>query len=153
MNYENKVKITIEDIKSSIKDIAFSRPTGTLTLCVITLENGFIVTGESACASPSEYNQIIGEKIAMENAINKCWALFGFVLKEVQYRASLLGSSHETQLREEARDLAGKMERLKAFLENGKADGLPDKDKILLNKQYDAMRAYLDILNTRLIRA
>jgi len=53
-----------------------------LTFCVITLKNGFTVTGESSCASPENYNQEIGQKIAYDNAVNKIWALEGYLLKE-----------------------------------------------------------------------
>ena len=54
----------------------------TLTFCVLTLKNGFTVTGESACASLENFNYEIGKKIARENAKNKIWALLGFMLKE-----------------------------------------------------------------------
>jgi len=54
----------------------------TLTFCVLTLENGFTVTGESACASPENFNEEIGKKIAYENARNKIWQLEGYLLKE-----------------------------------------------------------------------
>jgi Phage protein (N4 Gp49/phage Sf6 gene 66) family len=53
-----------------------------LTLCVIVLKNGFIVTGESACASPENFDAEIGRKIARGNAINKVWPLMGYALKE-----------------------------------------------------------------------
>jgi len=39
-----------------------------LTVCCLTLKNGFTVTGESACASPENYDNEIGEKIARQNA-------------------------------------------------------------------------------------
>jgi hypothetical protein len=52
-----------------------------LTFCVLVLKNGFTVTGESACASPENFNDEIGKKIARENARNKIWALEGYLLK------------------------------------------------------------------------
>ena len=42
-----------------------------LTFCVLVLENGFTVTGESACVSPENFNAEKGRNIARENAINK----------------------------------------------------------------------------------
>ena len=54
---------------------------GLLTICVITLQNGFTVTGESACASPENYRKETGEKISYENAYDKIWALMGYELK------------------------------------------------------------------------
>ena len=53
-----------------------------LTFCVIVLRNGFTVTGESACASPENFDADIGKKIARANAINKVWPLMGYALKE-----------------------------------------------------------------------
>lgn len=53
-----------------------------LTVCCLTLQNGFTVTGESACASPSNFNAEIGEKIAKENARDKIWVLEGYLLKQ-----------------------------------------------------------------------
>lgn len=52
-----------------------------LTFCVLVLRNGFTVTGESACASPENFNADIGRKVARENAVNKIWPLMGYELK------------------------------------------------------------------------
>ncbi|MDE9499330.1 hypothetical protein KKJ06_21550 [Xenorhabdus bovienii] len=54
----------------------------TLTFCVLTLENGFTVTGESACASPENFDAEIGRKIARQNAVNNIWSLEGYLLKQ-----------------------------------------------------------------------
>ena len=53
-----------------------------LTFCVLILRNGFTVTGESACASPENFDAEIGRKIARANAVNKIWPLMGYALKE-----------------------------------------------------------------------
>jgi hypothetical protein len=52
-----------------------------LTFCVLVLRNGFTVTGESACASPENFDAEIGRKIARQNAINKVWPLMGYELR------------------------------------------------------------------------
>ena len=52
-----------------------------LTFCVLVLRNGFTVTGESACASPENFDVGIGRKIARDNAINKVWPLMGYELR------------------------------------------------------------------------
>ncbi len=54
---------------------------GLLTFCVLELQNGFTVTGESACASPENFDAEIGRKIAFENAKQKIWPLMGYELK------------------------------------------------------------------------
>jgi hypothetical protein len=53
-----------------------------LTFCVLVLKNGFTVTGESACASPENFNAEIGQKIARDNARNKIWLLEGYLLRQ-----------------------------------------------------------------------
>ena len=57
-------------------------PGTTLTVCCLTLRNGFTVTGESAAASPENFHEEIGRKIARENARNKIWQLEGYLLKD-----------------------------------------------------------------------
>lgn len=56
--------------------------TDLLTICVITLKNGFTVTGESACASPENFDAELGHKIARQNAVQKIWPLMGYELKQ-----------------------------------------------------------------------
>ena len=55
---------------------------GLLTFCVLVLKNGFTVTGESACASPENFDAELGRKIARQNAVAKIWPLMGYALKE-----------------------------------------------------------------------
>ena len=59
---------------------------GLLTFCVLVLRNGFTVTGESACASPENFDAELGRKIARENAKQKIWPLMGYLLKEQLYQ-------------------------------------------------------------------
>ena len=54
---------------------------GLLTFCVLVLRNGFTVTGESACASPENFDAELGRKIARENAVAKMWPLMGYELR------------------------------------------------------------------------
>ena len=54
---------------------------GLLTFCVLVLQNGFTVTGESACASPENFNAELGRKIARQNAVAKVWPLMGYALR------------------------------------------------------------------------
>ena len=59
-----------------------SQPLHLLTFCVLVLKNGYTVTGESACASPDNFDAEIGRKIARANAVQKIWPLMGYALKE-----------------------------------------------------------------------
>lgn len=59
----------------------YETPLRLLTFCVLVLKNGFTVTGESACASPENFNAEIGRKIARQNAVAKVWPLMGYELR------------------------------------------------------------------------
>ena len=56
-------------------------PLELLTFCVLVLRNGFTVTGESACASPENFDAEVGRKIARQNAVQKIWPLMGYELR------------------------------------------------------------------------
>lgn len=53
-----------------------------LTFCVLALQNGFTVTGQSACASPDNFDAEIGRRIARENAVQQIWPLLGYALRD-----------------------------------------------------------------------
>lgn len=53
-----------------------------LTVCALTLKNGFVVTGESACAVPENFDSEIGKNVARANAREKIWPLLGFRLRD-----------------------------------------------------------------------
>lgn len=79
-------RVTPEHVDSLIvQENYLEKIYGVLTICVLKLQNGFIVTGESACASPENYDQEIGHKIARENARDKIWALEGYLLRQKLY--------------------------------------------------------------------
>ena len=59
----------------------------TFTACLLTLKNGYTVLGESACASPENFDADLGRKIARANAKNKIWMLEGYLLKQKLFEA------------------------------------------------------------------
>lgn len=56
-------------------------PGTVMTVCCLTLQNGFNTVGTSAPASPENFNQEMGMKIAREKAREQIWALEGYLLK------------------------------------------------------------------------
>ena len=62
--------------------VCYHKALDLLTFCVLVLRNGFTVTGESACASPENFDAELGRKIARQNAVNKIWPLMGYALKQ-----------------------------------------------------------------------
>lgn len=76
-------RLTPEAIDATIVGEAYHTfPGTTLTVCALTLRNGFTVTGESATASPENFDEEIGRGIARTNARSKIWALEGYLLRE-----------------------------------------------------------------------
>jgi hypothetical protein len=82
----NAPRLTPAKIDAAIASEAYHVFDGScLTVCCLTLQNGFTVTGESACASPANFNAELGRKIAREKARDKIWALEGYLLKHRLY--------------------------------------------------------------------
>lgn len=71
----------VRKTEGSVEHSPVMNPLALLTFCVLVLRNGFTVTGESACASPENFDAEIGRKIARQNAVEKIWPLMGYELK------------------------------------------------------------------------
>lgn len=75
-------RVTLADLEAKIVREQTHVFDGVLTVHVLTMENGFTITGESACASPENFNAELGVKFAREQAIRKAWAFEGYALRE-----------------------------------------------------------------------
>lgn len=143
-------RITLSDIHGKIEKMDYIHH-GLLTICVLTLQNGFTVTGESACASPENYNQTVGETIAYENAVEKIWPLEGYLLKQRLYESA--AGDWKSRLVAEHLDLGIKISKLNKFLHGSHTQVIAVAERELLIHQLDTMRAYYEILTERLNRA
>ena len=75
-------RITPDQIDACIKEAQYYVfPGTTLTVCCLRLANGYTVTGESACASPENFDAEIGKEAAYNQARSKIWALEGYALR------------------------------------------------------------------------
>ena len=79
-------RVSITDLQAKIASTEYHVFHGVLTICLIKTSSGFILTGESACVSPANFNQALGEKYAYERAINKLWELEGYLLRDTLNR-------------------------------------------------------------------
>lgn len=72
-------------LKEDVEKFIDSHVTATVgvktTLVQATTVTGFELIDYSACISPENYSQELGEKYAMENIVNKLWSHLGFVLQ------------------------------------------------------------------------
>lgn len=76
-------RLTPAHIQAAIVGEDYVRLDGTTTtICYLTLRNGFVVTGESACISPENFDEKIGCEVAYKMAEGKVWMLEGYLLKE-----------------------------------------------------------------------
>lgn len=75
-------RVTLQDVEESVARESYTvLPDSTTTVCQLTLQNGWTVTGESACASPANYKKETGETLARASAVSKIWGFLGFLLK------------------------------------------------------------------------
>ncbi|GJJ80705.1 hypothetical protein PcPA57_14250 [Pasteurella canis] len=77
-------KLTKEYLDSLVEKMEYVHQ-GLLTICTITLRNGFQLVGTSACICADNFNSEIGESVAKENAFDRLWELEGYLLKQRIY--------------------------------------------------------------------
>ncbi len=84
------VRVTKAMMERRIKHIDYVvLPATTVTICNITLDNGFSVRGESACVDPRNFNRDIGRTVAYDNAFRALWPFFGFLIAEMKFVAGV----------------------------------------------------------------
>lgn len=144
-------KVTKEDLEHLVAQskTTFTNPAGTLTHCVITLPCGYTVTGESACVDPANYDKELGEKYALEQAVEKLWPLEGYLLANDIYRAKQ-PTSYASRMIFEQSDLREKLDKLCDFLSKPQPSFIDDKEWELLLDQRDYMSEYFNILEIRI---
>lgn len=75
-------RVTTGSIEDKIADTSFIRHAH-LTICVITMKNGFFFVGSAAPADARNYNPDIGEHYAYEDAFKKIWSHEGYLLRNM----------------------------------------------------------------------
>lgn len=89
-------RVTKEQIERRIASVDYQVLAGsTVTMCNITLDNGFSVQGASACIDPTNFNADIGNTIAYNNAFQQLWPLFGFAMQELKFRYQTQSQEHD----------------------------------------------------------
>lgn len=74
--------VTKEQVLGAIKGETYTvLPDGVTTICQLTLGNGYTVNGQSACASPENFDMEKGNYYSKEQAVQKIWPLLGWDLK------------------------------------------------------------------------
>ena len=80
---KGKSSVTLHDINNEIvREQYYVFPGTTVTVCCLTLRNGFHVTGNGACIDPNMFDEEKGRALALCDAKNKIWPLLAFRLKD-----------------------------------------------------------------------
>ena len=80
-------KVTKDSIEAKVAKVDYLvLPDSTVTLCNITLKNGYSVRGESACVDPRNFNVEIGKGLAYKQAFDRLWPLEGYLLAEQRFQ-------------------------------------------------------------------
>lgn len=94
-----KDRLSLEDIKDAVvAEQYYVFPGTTLTVACLTLRNGYVVTGESACVDPNNFNTEKGERYAYEAALSKIWQLEGYLLKEEHHKIACASISETVEI-------------------------------------------------------
>lgn len=107
-------KLSESDIEAVIEcEDCHVFPLTTVTVCAITLRNGFTVIGHSACVSPAVFNAEIGRAIARKNARDKIWELEGYLLKQREYERHVHTPVTRETLRAEINRLGEMLDKMR----------------------------------------
>lgn len=88
-------RVTLEHILAKIGDEQYHQlgPHGQLTLCVMTMKNGYVIVGKSAPADPKNFDAELGRRFAREDCLRQLWPLEGYLLCEQLRRDKLANAS------------------------------------------------------------
>jgi hypothetical protein len=95
------MRVTVSDIEDRIKgeeyiflkDLYPNQPDlHRFTICILTLDNGYVEFGQSSCVDIKNFDPEEGKKWARKQAFDKLWAPIGFEL-----RTKLVGLGEESK--------------------------------------------------------
>lgn len=142
-------RLTLENIKNTIKDVSYIVNKDTcLTICILSLKNGFNIVETSACIDPSMFDESIGKNIAYEKAEKKIWELLGFYTKELKYQYT-----HNDLVAAESDVLSTRIRNLENFIASEYYKTLSEDNQDNLRSQLHYMSLYSGILKKRLTTA
>ena len=77
-------RVTLDSMLARVVDEEYIHPDCAphMTICVVLLENGFVLVGKSAPADDRNFDEELGRKFAHEDAIRQMWAFEGYLLRE-----------------------------------------------------------------------
>ena len=149
-----KFGLTTEYLEHQIALVEYNRFGEVGIQCVLTLNNGYTVTGESGCIDPTIFNEEIGKNIAYDNAFDKLWLILGYQEKQRWFFETQ--TTWVDRLRYEQQELDKKLKALAGFIFNPdgsraiRSEAVSEDQWELMYEQHTFMEQYLRILNQRL---
>lgn len=80
-----KITVTQEQVNENMQDVSvktieeFGKK---ITHVTVRMKNGFLLTEDSICVDPANYDEEIGKKIALSRIEDKVWLLLGYALQD-----------------------------------------------------------------------
>jgi len=77
-------RVSLDKILDRIETVDYTNPARHphMTICMVTMKNGFVIIGKSAPADPENYDQILGEQFSYEDALRQIWPYEAYLLRE-----------------------------------------------------------------------
>lgn len=149
-------------LKEDVENFIATHNTQTIgvktTLVQATTITGFELIDYSACVSPKNYSQELGEKYAMDNITNKLWSFLGFVLQWAKNGLNIKIENNTIppyiqRMIEEYKELNVKCFKLKTFIDSSDIfKNLSTVEQTDMQDQYNSMHDYLVVLGRRINR-
>lgn len=142
-------RVTKEEVENAIDKVTYTKLGEKITVCHMTLVDGFEIIGKSGVVDPALYDAEIGNRVARDAAFSRVWEHMGSILQD--RLATRVGGSYKSRVILERDELKRKLDNLTSYLERYPESSaeLPDGLKIL-EKQAKPMKEYLEILELRI---
>jgi N4 Gp49/Sf6 Gp66 family protein len=89
-------RVKPEDLEAQvINEQYYKFPDSTVTVCCLTMRNGFNTVGSSACADVRLFDKDLGEQFARKDAISKMWPLLGYALRDSIHKAAIIDATYK----------------------------------------------------------
>ncbi len=82
---KTRFRVSLDSIKAKIEHIDYIHPArhAHMTICLVTMKNGFISLGKSTPADPDNFDPKLGQQFALEDAMRHLWVLEAYLLREI----------------------------------------------------------------------
>lgn len=84
-------RVTLDQVEAIVVHEDYTVHSGVFIVATLELRNGFHVVGTSAAASPENFNEELGRKIARDNALKQVWMLEGYLLRQRLFESNQKG--------------------------------------------------------------